>query len=123
MGTRDAQDRILLTVDDAAKFLNQSRATVYRLIKKGLLEKVKLEGKRSWLIPMDSLETMQTANTFTLPELAARLLRVEKKLDFLLTQGNSVQPAQANAVQTTVTDYAELQRQMKKRFPGLVGRN
>lgn len=120
MGIQDEQDRTLLTAENAAKFLKTSKATIYRLLKKGLLQKVKVEGARGWLIPLDNLEAVQLADNCTLQELAARILKVERKLDFLLTRGNSTpQPAKMNEVLTTVSDYASLQREMNKRFPNL----
>jgi len=120
MGIQDEQNRTLLTIEDAAKFLKTSKATIYRSLKKGILQKVKVEGARAWLIPLESLEAAQLANSCTLPELAARILKVERKLDFLLTRGNSTpQPAKMNEVLTTVSDYASLQREMQKRFPNL----
>ena len=117
MGTRHEDDQILLTVEESAKFLNVSRATVYRLVKKGVLEKVKVDGKRPWKVPMDNLDAYDVAANLTLPEIAARLVRLERKVDFLLTRGGS--KSAAGEVETTAVDFSEMQRQLRKRHPGI----
>ena len=115
MGT---SDQVLLSAKEAAKFLNVAQATVYRLIHKGLLTKVKEPGKRAWKITMESLEAYETAETFTLAELCTRLIKLERKVDFLLTQSNSA-GASSKAAKEVGLDFTEMQRQMKKRHPDL----
>ena len=112
MGTRD---QVLLTVKEAAKFLNVGQATVYRLLHKGVLEKTMVTDKRGFRISLDSLEAYDTASTFSLPELVARLIKLERKMDFLLTQNNSAQPVAATGAGL---DFAKMQKQMRKRHPG-----
>ena len=119
MGTRDTLDHVLLTIEEAAKFLNVSRATVYRLVKKGGLEKVKEPGKRTWLVTMSSLDAYELATNLTLPEIAARLLSLERKVDFLLTRGKS---NKSDAPDLGV-NFADLNREMRKRHPELFRAN
>lgn len=116
MGTRDKGSRLLLTVEEASEFLTVSRATVYRLIQRGVLEKAKEQGKRAWLVTMDSLEAYETATNFTLAELAARLIRMERKVEHLLTRGNS-EPA--TIVKALSVDFTDMQSEMRKRHPEL----
>ena len=113
MGTRD-KDQITFTVVEAAKFLNTSRATVYRLLQKGILKRVKEPGVRAWKVPLESLETYDIASKLTLEELATKLVSLERKVDFLLTQ--NVGPK--NAPKTVAVDYAKLHAAIRKRHPG-----
>ena len=106
MGT-NKDSRLLLTVEEAAEFLNVS------LLKRGILEKAKEVGKRTWFVSIESLEAYETATNFTLAELAARLIRLERKVEHLLTRGNSEE------VKTLAVDYSDMQREMRKRHPDL----
>lgn len=111
MGTND----VSLTIEEAAQFLNISRATVYRLVKKGLLEKVKEPGHRAWKVTMSSLDAYDIASNMTLPEIAARLARLERKVEFLLTRSNSV-----TEMASVALDYGEMSQELRKRHPELV---
>lgn len=112
MGTRDNNGQVLLTIEEAAQFLNVSKATVYRLVRKGVVEKVKLEGHRAWRVSIESLETYDTANSLTLPELATRLVRVERKLDLVLSRGQAVAP-------TDTADFQQISQELRRRHPEL----
>jgi excisionase family DNA binding protein len=52
--TIPADERLLLTVDEACELLHLSRPIVYRLIRSGELRSLKI-GERSRRIPMDAL--------------------------------------------------------------------
>jgi excisionase family DNA binding protein len=120
VGTRDNGSRLLLTVEESAEFLNVSKATVYRLLKKGVLEKTKVEGKRIWRVTIESLDAYETATNFTLAELAARLLRIERKVEHLLARGGQ---RDASTVKTVAVDFTDMQREMRKRHPELFQAN
>lgn len=111
MGTTEP---VLLTIEEAAKFLNISRATVYRLVSRGVLEKRKVPKQRGWLIPLKSLEDYHASANVSLSELAMRLLALERKLDQLIQKGN---PQEKRARSTR--EVFELQSELKKRHPEL----
>lgn len=104
---------MLLTVEESTKYLNISRATVYRLVKRGVLEKVKLPGQRAWKIPVSSLDAYDTAQNLTLSEIASRLVRLERKVELLLTRGNS------GVTKQTAQEFAEVSSELRRRHPEL----
>lgn len=118
MGTRDNFGRTLLDIDEACKFLQTSRATLYRLLRKGVLPRVKPENDRSVYIPLEDLEAYQAGTNANVSDLAGRVLALEKKVELLLARDNSKEPKPTGSKAETVS-YTDLQNELRKRHPGL----
>lgn len=80
----DEQGKVLLTLEDACEYLQVSKATIYRLIRKGLAKREKVKGDRHCYLTLESLENHRIAQSFTLEELANRLVSIERKVNFLM---------------------------------------
>jgi excisionase family DNA binding protein len=55
----DRVSRVLVKPERAAQMLDISRATVYRMLADGSLERVILPGKRLVRVPMDAIERLR----------------------------------------------------------------
>jgi excisionase family DNA binding protein len=106
---------VLLTVEEACEFLRVSKATVYRLIHKGLLSKRKLPRDRQSYIPLNSLENYRQAQSYSLEELALKVLTLERTVARLEHQSNR-QAAPSKATKTE-TSLKGLEQALRKHHP------
>lgn len=88
VGRIDEEGRAHLSIAETARFLRVSRRTIHRLLQKGLLESVQVSNKGARrLIPIDSIEAYQAHRGMSLVDLTKRVLDLERKVAFLMTQG------------------------------------
>jgi len=80
----DEQGKVLLTLEEACEYLQVSKATIYRLIRKGLAKREKIKGDRHCYLTLESLDNHRIAQSFTLEELANRVVAIERKVNFLM---------------------------------------
>jgi excisionase family DNA binding protein len=85
VGTTD-DDQPLFTIQEACEYLQVSQPTVYRLIKRGVLTKVKLSRIRGARITLSSLDEYKAGQKLSVDELAVRVLDLERKVEVLMQQ-------------------------------------
>ena len=109
----DTQEQILLTIEEAGEYLQVSKATLYRLIRKGLIERRKIKGNRHCYLTLESLDNHRIAQSFTLEELANRLVSIERKVNFLMNKATVTQPEVAK----TQKDAGAALEMLRKHHP------
>lgn len=108
----------LLSVAESAEFLGVSKATVYRLLHMGTLERWSTgPNKKHWKIPRRSLEIYKLTHKTSLEDVARRVVQLEDKLNELLAQRQTVDDEPEESI--TESTNVEMQRQMRKRHPEL----
>jgi excisionase family DNA binding protein len=121
VGITDTDGQVLLTLEEAVEFLQLSRATIYRLIHRGALERRKLPKDRQTYVPLSSLETFKAAQGLSLEELSVRLVLVERKLEFLLHQGQQTRSSAAKPVRSpSAVNLDSVMRTINKHHPGIL---
>ena len=84
MGITDPDGERLLTVEETATHLGVTSRTVHRLAKKRLIAKKWLKSSR--FVTLSSIRRYQELNDLTVHQLTVRLLDLEQKVAWLMTQ-------------------------------------
>jgi excisionase family DNA binding protein len=105
----DERGKVLLSLEETCEYLQVSKATVYRLIRKGLLERRKIQGDRHCYLTLESLDNHRIAQSFTLEELANRVVSIERKVNFLMGKA-SVEKSGVSEVQQDLNAAVDMLR-------------
>jgi hypothetical protein len=117
VGITDTDGQTLLTLDEAKDFLQVSRATIYRLVSKGILEKRKFPKDRQTYVPLQSLESYRESLGMTTEEMAIRIVRLEKELNFLKHQAPRVTSAVKPTKSGSGASIDSVMRTLRKHHP------
>jgi len=126
VGITDDDGNVLLSIDEVRDFLEVSRATVYRLIHRGAIEKRKRPRDRMTYVPLSSLESYKAAQGMSLEEMAVRIVQLERQVNFLMFRGQAQVandlPKQSapKAVNGGRVSLEGVERVLRKHHPGVI---
>lgn len=117
MGMTDAEGAALFTVEEACEYLDVSRATVYRLMDRGVLTKKKFPHVRLPYISLEELEQYKASRGLTLEEMAIRLVTLERQVNFLMHQSSTPKNTHKPKATKETVNHDGVMRALKKNHP------
>lgn len=76
--------------------LGVARGTVFSMLKRGELVKVKLPGIRAWQVTIESIENKRATKGMSLAELSKKVVSLERKLNQVLS--DKVHPSDPRSI-------------------------
>lgn len=107
MGREQQGHDILVDLSEAGKIIGVSRATLYRMIDRGLISTRKVPGDQKTYVTLRAAHSAAKARSLRGADLAIRIVRLESQVDYLLSKTPSDE-AREGALEELMRHHPEL---------------